>query len=354
MAEMNLGRNSILVTAFFAVMLTSATLALAGFEMAAPSAVPAPAPAPAASPIVTPQGGISWDAGVPQMPTQKVQGIEAMPLTSAERSNMPPASSSDIVSGFGSDLPLLVALQQVVPQQYKVSLSPGVDAGVHVSWEGDKPWEQALSSMLSPVQLAFVIQGNALVVKQRGSNTPAPSRAVASSRKADTIPADMISWNNNQQSTSPIKMTPQHSAPPPVQETEVASLPAPATSQPVSAPMPMHEPSSVAAPVKIAAAPVPAPAPLHSAAEPTWRAERGQTLRTVLSDWSTAAHVQLYWSTDYDYKLNADIAYTGNFEQAVGKLLEQFSVAKPQPYGQLHRNSGTAGVLVINTYGTYN
>ncbi len=69
---------------------------------------------------------------------------------------------------------------------------------------------------------------------------------------------------------------------------------------------------------------------------------------------SCLAHVQLYWSTDYDYRLNSDIAYGGDFEEAVSRLLDQFSAVKPQPYGQLHRNPETGAVLVINTYGLYN
>ena len=68
-----------------------------------------------------------------------VPGIEAAPLTSSERKSLPPGSS-DMVSGFGSDMPLNMALQQVVPQQYKISLSPDVNGAKHVSWRGDRPW----------------------------------------------------------------------------------------------------------------------------------------------------------------------------------------------------------------------
>ena len=99
---------------------------------------------------------------------------------------------------------------------------------------------------------------------------------------------------------------------------------------------------------------MPEAAQLSAAAEAPWRGGKGQTLKTVLKDWADAAHVKLYWITDYDYKLNADIAFAGNFEEAAGKLLDQFSAVKPQPYGQLHRNAETGAVLVVNTYGTYN
>jgi hypothetical protein len=294
-------------------------------------------------------GNISWDGNVPQMPAQKVQGIEAIPLTPAERKTMPRAASADTVSGFGADLPLLVALQQVVPQQYKVSLSPGVDPGVHVSWQGERPWEQVLSDMLSPVQLSFAIQGNMLVVKHLGSNKLPGSRAIASARRVDMIPADMISGNAYGKFMPP----PQQQMQPALPEQQVQQMQAEPMQHLQPAPLlPMSPP--VGAPVRMAAVPMPVSPSVPSVMQPSWHAERGQTLKAVLEDWSTAAHVRLYWSTDYDYKLNTDIAYGGNFEEAVSRLLDQFSAVKPQPYGELHNNPETGGVLVVNTYGTYN
>ncbi len=139
--------------------------------------MPAPVPAPHGSPAQ--EVDINWE-NVPQMPAQKVPGIEAIPLTSAEKKKAPSAAAGpDVVSGFGNDLPLLVALQQVVPPQYKVSLAQGVDGNTHVSWQGDKPWEQALSDMLSPVLCSFshFIQGNTLVVKAVSGNNESSAPA---------------------------------------------------------------------------------------------------------------------------------------------------------------------------------
>jgi hypothetical protein len=307
-----------------------------------------------------------------------------------------------------------------VPQQYKVSLSPGVDGGVHVSWQGDKPWEQSLSNMLAPERLVYFIQGNTLVVKPSEGRGSSFSRASASSRKADMIPQDMISGNTNEEfipaeSAQPMAMPPMAMSAQPmtmsaqpmtirrsnsapvqesvpmsvvmnpgpmianpvpkptamnspalVQEAEMPPTPHPSWPLPAVAPFPpvqeMASPQPVQAPIQMttrrASNPAPVqqsmPVPMATVLEPSWHAEKGQTLRSTLQDWSKAAHVQLYWSTDYDYKLNSDFAYGGDFEAAVSKLLDQFSNVKPQPYGQLHRNPESGGILVINTYGTYN
>lgn len=130
------------------------------------------------------------------------------------------------------------------------------------------------------------------------------------------------------------------------------SLPTPSIPMAAQYDEPLPMPVVAPAPVNIAAAPVASPS--AAAIEAPWRAEKGQTLKEVLRGWSEAAHVKLYWTTDYDYKLKSNISYTGNFEDAISRLLDQFSTVKPQPYGQLHRNPGTGNVLVVNTYGTYN
>ena len=325
---------------FSAVMVINGTPALAGFDWLPPAGTPSAA-APAA-----PQGSINWNKTVPQMPAQKVQSIEAVPLTSAEKKKMPPVVSSDVVSGFGTDLPLMVALQQVVPSQYKVSLAPGINPDTHVSWKGDKPWEQALSDMLAPPGFVFSIQGNVLIVKSSAANKSSTAPVVAARSKADMIPEDMVSDNTKKEAslsapvtpTKPISMTIRRTKSAPVQEAEVAPVAAlPAT--PAASDAPAAVSSNAAAQTVI---------------QPAWHAVKGQTLRSVLENWSEEAHVQLYWSTDYDYRLGGDISYGGSFEEAVGRLFDQFSAAKPQPYGQLHKNPETAAVLVVNTYGTSN
>ena len=356
MAEMKLRHRVFLLAGFSVFMAADITSALAGFEWTPPAGAPS-APSSSASASSPPSsGGINWGA-MQQMPSQKVQGIEAIPLTPAEKKKMPPATASkastsasapaasasaDTISGFGSDLPLNVALQQVVPSQYTVSLADGVNGNAHVSWKGDRPWEQVLSDMLAPKKLIFAIQGDTLVVKSSTGSQPSFARATPKRSKADMIPDDMVSDNTGSEAQppvtpNPISMIAHHKNPAPVQETEVT---------PVSAPVMAMAASAGASPI-----------PEESSAaviQPAWRAEKGQTLRQALQEWSKAANVKLYWSTDYDYKLSSDIAYGGSFQDAVGKIFDQFSAVKPQPYGQLYQNPETGGTLVVNTYCTYN
>lgn len=379
-----------LTTACMAFMVAGAAMARAGFEFKGAPA--APAAASSAAPAAT--GGIQWDAGPGMMPVQKVQGIEAIPLTPGERKQMPMAmagnpmsappravtSGGDIVSGFGSDLPLSVAIPQIVPPQYSITYGRGVKDDARVSWSGDRPWREVLADMLAKSGLSYTLQGNSINIKRSKGRPPDASDmaayAPAPAAKMDMIPDDMMAAVGTKK-TAPVyaepTMAPQPMAPVPM--APVAAMPAPAPSKAVS----MTAPRVTSAPERPAPArmmaedtgmtPVPsdvystsAPGALEAAAAataptvmaPSWHALKGQTLRATLEDWSRAAHANLYWSTDYDYRLNDNIAFSGNYDEAVGQLLERFSMVKPQPYGRLHRNPAGESVLIVNTYNTIN
>lgn len=70
---------------------------------------------------------------------------------------MPKVKYMDAV-GFGRDLPLALALSQVVPPNYAYSFAEDDSAGATVSWEGGKPWDQVLDDMLAPQGLRAIIE----------------------------------------------------------------------------------------------------------------------------------------------------------------------------------------------------
>lgn len=78
--------------------------------------------------------------------------------------------SYEVVEGFGSDMPLALALRQVVPADYAFSFGRGVNPGYLVSWEGGKPWNQVLNDMVQPLNIQARIEGN--VVKIVSSMAP--------------------------------------------------------------------------------------------------------------------------------------------------------------------------------------
>ena len=71
--------------------------------------------------------------------------------------------------GFGRDLPLALALSQVIPSNYTHGFSEGIKTGTTVSWEGGKAWNVVLNDMLRPRNLTAVIQGNQVIIQPMAS-----------------------------------------------------------------------------------------------------------------------------------------------------------------------------------------
>ncbi len=62
-----------------------------------------------------------------------------------------------IARGFGHDVPLDFAVRQVVPPRIRVTYGDAVDRQIRVSWDGGKPWDQVLRSVVAPLGLHVVI-----------------------------------------------------------------------------------------------------------------------------------------------------------------------------------------------------
>ena len=71
--------------------------------------------------------------------------------------------------GFGRDLPLALALSQVVPANYSYAFGQNVDTAANVSWQGGKPWNQVLSDMLAANGMKAVITNNQVVIQKANS-----------------------------------------------------------------------------------------------------------------------------------------------------------------------------------------
>jgi hypothetical protein len=159
----------------------------------------------------------------------------------------------------------------------------------------------------------------------------------------------------------------------PAAPTVVARMPQPAYQMGMEpralvAPAPMAmAPGPVVAPLPAPQAIMPAPAMALSVPAPamtvttpasvseSWTADRGDMLRKVLEIWCRRSNVEFDWLSEYDYPLEASVAYSGTFESAVRNLLTGFENAHPQPVAELHSNAGLGQmVLVIQARGNTN
>lgn len=498
-------KKALILSGVAAIALSSP--AYAGFQWKGPIAPP-PVAAPAApasdadisalAPVTSPNGQTTL---APQAAPVAAAPVAATPApvapAPAATPVAAPADAADVVNGFGSGVPLVMALQQIVPPGYQYSFSSGVNPGVSVSWQGGRAWQTVLTDMLSTQNLGYRVQNNVVVVgdfpppavQAAPQAAPAVQPAVmAPETKAAQIPVDMLGekaaapaaaapaqtpvdirrqrpdkhkrtfWERltgtgddaeNDVYTTPAANTAVPSAsssaapasapatnsadvramnaaramtdtanvtaqndltvPPasvahpagasmadqamagaavksqvpdssdwgtPSSVATTADVPSATASASVPVPMPAVAPAPVAvapvapvsaednhavsltqtspapeaapvvASVAVPAAPAVAPAPVKG----DWIAHKGDTLRDVLKDWSDKAGVQLYWSIDYNYRINGNLDYTGGYDDAVAKLLDQFATVRPQPYGQLHQGSDGPRVLVVKSY----
>lgn len=259
------------------------------------------------------------------------------------------AGTYAMAEGFGRDLPLVMALRQIVPPSYGFVFDPRVDLSRRISWQGGMPWDMVLQNTLAPLGLSARIQGTSVSIL---SNAATTNSATAMDVPAP-IGADALAMQNMQagpalsSSTTPLLNTP------PATLQVTSNLPA---QQQTQAPLPVidmtnvpHAPANLipASTGGMMAQTTPADVLAQSS---TWTAERASTLRKVLEDWTTRAGVELYWASEYDYPIKSAVAIDGTFETAVQTLLRGLSESRPRPLGRLHPNlpNGPA-VLVIET-----
>lgn len=317
------------------------------------------------------------------------------------------------VQGFGRDLPLVIALSQVVPPNYTYAFTSQDDAGATASWQGGRSWDQVLDDMLRPLDLSADIRGFRVTIKQGANDMIEPMAPPPNVVPMSPTPLPPASGKQAHQGMAPVLASPQNQgtaqtamvsrssdlrsspqpgmsgAPRPIVPARVSHansgadmMPDPVELRPVPPavlepverqPMvqdfePMEDvPSGRGEDVfmtsKADKAPPPeweSPSNLKMAHTPryagslsttrTWRAVRGDSLKTVLTDWSEMAGVELYWSSQFDYPLDSSVKMRGSFEDAVQNLLTGLRDARPRPIGRLHPNEPQGpAVLVIET-----
>ncbi len=119
--------------------------------------------------------------------------------------NKPP--SFDVIEGFGSDMPLALALRQIVPAHYAYAFGNGVNPGAVISWEGGLPWNEVLKNALEPAGYVYALRGKKLSISKiqteqaEASDLSASSEAVVltddTDSSVDQVIEDVIEIEEN-------------------------------------------------------------------------------------------------------------------------------------------------------------
>ena len=374
------GRNRTIRTLSLGLMagtmmsaLFMATPAHAGFNWTPPPPPPKAAASAAtgsdiASAPLTPVDAdtaapVSGKMSEPPVPAaESINWAAATPAPATMPMSAPPVENVNYkeVKGFGKDIPLAMAMNQIVPSDYAYSFAPEINPGTSVNWQGDRPWNVVLNDALAPAGLVAVIDNNSVRV-QPASGVPAPAvPAPAASNAAHYTPEQlaaigMNSGNDNLHyqrhqprdrrgltadqaggvdSKAVAAETVAGSAPPP--PADMASG-AGSANRAESGPMALTGNTDQPAAVQNTASPI-STAPANINTVSSWQAARGQSLHDTLSAWCGQSGVNLIWQTNKDYKLPQTMDTKGTFTDAVRDLLMVYNNSKPRPVGQLHPN----------------
>ena len=93
-----------------------------------------------------------------------------------------------IAEGFGSEIPLAMALRQVVPADYAYAFGNGVNPGYRVSWNGGQPWNDVVFAMINPLDLVAYVRGKKLFISKRTTpNEQSMIVSTASTRASSSL-----------------------------------------------------------------------------------------------------------------------------------------------------------------------
>lgn len=332
--------------------------------------------------------------------------VSAVPLNVPAVATLPSSAYEEAV-GFGADIPLALAMRQIVPAQYGYVFSGGVDQGARIDWNGGRPWNEVLADAVRPHGLEIAVTGQTVRIFPQGQN-PVPEMTAAAAApmltgirttKGMTAGEPMREvYVRRNSSSGPVvaermpgeqAVTTQNT---PVVLTEPArkskgksgfwshfglesketttirneekiisrqgavqdAVPAtaPAARELVAE---MHDSqiyeSEINAPLSLTSIPAER---VSQAGNPYmmdyWSAEQGDSLRNVLQNWSRNAGVELRWTAAADYPLPAPVRLQGSYTDALSQVLGAYDENGPRPLGRLHPNlpSGPS-VLIIES-----
>lgn len=205
-----------------------------------------------------------------------------------------PVETKDVV-GFGTDIPLALALQQVAPAGYAFSFGESINPGAKVSWSGGDNWVNVMQGMIEPLGLQASIRGRVIFVNHQHEAAAAPQ--IIESPAGIEPPADIEPAAGMEQ---------------PVNLNRVA-INDPGQSgqtQPQKTVKVLSERQPLA---KIA--------PAAGEERMVWEAKAGDSLKETLETWSKTGNFDVTWSAMHDYTIESDVLVAGEFDMALKSLI---------------------------------
>ena len=158
------------VSRFLAISATAIILPLssqAGFEWVAPEKVQEPVYQAPQQPVI--QKPMMQEPVMAPKMIEPMQAEDLIPPSAAvpQMAAVPPEpvvreGLFDVHDGFGTDIPLVIAVRQIVPEDYTYAFDIDVNMSERVSWDGGEPWIDVLDKTLADQGMKADLNGNAI------------------------------------------------------------------------------------------------------------------------------------------------------------------------------------------------
>jgi len=201
-------------------------------------------------------------------------------------SSIPP---DDEVVGFGNDMPLALALQQIAPSGYAFSFGDGVNPGSKVSWSGGKSWFDVMRDMIAPLNLKASVRDHSIFIShEQHSSITSQRPAIIEPASGGSVPAQNI----------------EH----PVRRKAIQDPGANPQAQPLGTLDLIEGHANEFAHAQDGT---------H-----VWEANKGDGLKQTLANWSRQGQFDVEWRAAHDFALESDVLVAGQIESAVQTLIK--------------------------------
>lgn len=219
-----------------------------------------------------------------------------------------PTKAEDVYAvahGFGKDVPLALALRQIVPADFGYAVQDNANLGLRVDWNGAKPWNEVLNMAIEGYDLEAVIIEKTVLIKKVGTKVQPPKAKIPSMVIDDKPLAESANEEKSEMVYEDIKITQNASLNPTKLTTKM-------------------NPTTVS----------------------QWQASKGDDLYPVLVQWCNASGVKLFWNVKDRFELPENIHVEGDFEMAIQRLLMAFKGHKQRPVGQFKEGGADSKALL--------
>lgn len=237
-----------------------------------------------------------------------------------------PAAASAQDAGFGTDIPLSLAVKQIVPDGYKVQIAPGVDSSVPVSWKEGGGWKQAITSAAKGAGYTAVVGADTVRITRSGAKVEVAEAPAA----VEAAPKAAARREAVERARRPERVVERpHRERRVVRERRVAEV---VEAETVSGGGFVMIPPRVARETVVVDAkgrPHERATKVSVAQRAEWIVREGENLQSVLRDWSSREGWKLVWESEFKYQIASAAKFDGDFVQATSELVRSMAHIRP-------------------------